>query len=144
MSELAATDTHSLRRVPRQARSRERLLRLLDAGNQVLAREGAAALSTTRVAEASAVSVGSLYQYFPDKEAVAEALALRYWGELADLVAGMAELCEREGLDDPIDAVVQALAAGFRARPGFLALWYGGLRSERIRDATRPTRTAMG
>jgi hypothetical protein len=35
------------------------------------------------------------------------------------------------------------LIAGFRARPGFLALWYGGLRSERVRDATRPTRTAI-
>ena len=40
--------------------------------------------------------------------------------------------------------VVDALAAGFRARPGFLALWYGGLRTEQVRDATRPTRSAIG
>jgi AcrR family transcriptional regulator len=140
---LAETAT-SLRRVPQQARSRERVRRVLDAADRLLAHEGAAALSTTRVAEASGVSIGSLYQYFPDKETIAEALALRYWKEFEDLVAGMADVDERERLDDPIAAVVEALAAGFRARPGFLALWYGGLRTERLRDATRPTRTAMG
>ena len=40
-------------------------------------------------------------------------------------------------------AFADALAAGFRARPGFLALWYGGLRSERVRDVTRGTREAI-
>jgi len=39
--------------------------------------------------------------------------------------------------------VLDALAAGFRARPGFLALWYGGLRTERVRDSTRHARTAI-
>ncbi len=39
--------------------------------------------------------------------------------------------------------MIDALAAGFRARPGFLALWYGGLRSERVREVTRPTRGAI-
>jgi hypothetical protein len=77
-------------------------------------------------------------------EAIAERLALRYWEEFAHLVAGIAELDERDPLDDPVGAVLEALAAGFRARPGFLALWYGGLRTEQLRDATRPTRTAMG
>jgi AcrR family transcriptional regulator len=118
--------------------------RVLDAADRLLAREGAAALTTTRVAEASGISIGSLYQYFPDKEAIAEALALRYWNEFEGVVAGVAEVDEREGLEDPVGAVIEALAAGFRARPGFLALWYGGLRTEQVRDATRPTRTAMG
>ncbi|MCW2968121.1 MAG: TetR family transcriptional regulator, partial [Solirubrobacteraceae bacterium] len=63
-----------------------------------------------------------------------------YWGELAAMVAGIADDSEA-GLDeDPVDVVIDALAAGFRERPGFLALWYGDLRSEQIRDATRPTR----
>ena len=139
---VAAAGT--LRRVPQQARSRDRVQRVLDAADGLLATAGAAALTTTRVAEASGVSIGSLYQYFPDKEAIAEGLALRYWEEFAHLVAGIAELDEREPLEDPVGAVLEALAAGFRARPGFLALWYGGLRTEQIRDATRPTRTAMG
>jgi AcrR family transcriptional regulator len=135
--------SNRLRRVPRQERSRETVRRVLDAAGELLARDGAGALSTTRVAEAAGVAVGSLYQYFPDKEAIAEALAQRYWGEFEERVAAVAESDEREPEEDPAGAVLDALAAGFRARPGFLALWYGGLRSERIRDATRPTRTRI-
>ena len=129
-----------LRRSPRQARSRDRVEGFLDAGDALLAAEGSSGLSTVRVAQEAGASIGTLYHWFPDKEAIAEALALRYWGELAAVVAAVAGDIEA-GLDeDPVDVVINALAAGFRERPGFLALWYGDLRSEQIRDATRPTR----
>ena len=133
-----------LRNAPMQARSRERLRRVLDAADEVLAAEGPAGFTTTRVAEVAGVSIGAVYRFFPDKEAIVEALAVRYWSDFEDLVAGVAEADEAQPLDDPVGAVLDVLAAGFRARPGFLALWYGGLRSERVRDATRPTRTAVG
>jgi AcrR family transcriptional regulator len=133
----------NLRNVPTQARSRERLRRVLDAADEVLAREGATAFTTTRIAQAAGVPVGSVYHYFPGKEAMVEALAVQYWSDFEDLVAAVAETDEREPLPDPAGAVLEALAAGFRARPGFLSLWYGGLRSERVRDATRPTRSAI-
>lgn len=130
----------ALRHVPTQARSRERLRRVLDAADAVLAREGAPAFTTTRVAAVAGVPVGSVYRYFPDKTAIVEALAVGYWQELADLATATAEADERSPLPDPAGAVLDALAAGFRARPGFLALWYGGLRTEPIRDVTRPIR----
>jgi AcrR family transcriptional regulator len=133
-----------LRRTPQQQRSREKLRRLLDAADELLAREGASALNTVRIAEFAEMSVASLYRYFPDKEAIAEALALRYWRELADLVERVAETAEREPLADPLAAVLDALAAGFRARLGFLALWYSGHRTERVRDVTRATRHNVG
>jgi AcrR family transcriptional regulator len=132
-----------LRNVPTQARSRERLRKVIDAAGEVLDREGAGAFTTTRIAEAAGIPIGSVYRYFPDKEAIIEALALRYWSDFEDLVAAAAEADEREPLDDPGAVVIDALSAGFRARPGFLALWYGGLRSERVRDVTRPTRVAI-
>jgi AcrR family transcriptional regulator len=132
-----------LRHVPTQARSRERLRRVLDAADQVLSEDGAGAFTTTRIAHVAGVPVGSVYRYFPDKEAIVEALAKRYWSQFADLVAAVADVDEHTPLDDPTGAVLDALAAGFRAQPGFLALWYGGLRTERIRDATRPTRDAI-
>ena len=116
---------------------------MLDAADQVLAREGAGAFTTTRIAQVAGVPVGSVYRYFPDKEAIVEALAVRYWSDFEDLVAAVAETDERVPLPDPAGGVLEALAAGFRARPGFLALWYGGLRTERVRDATRPTREAI-
>jgi AcrR family transcriptional regulator len=129
--------------VPTQARSRERLRRVLDAADDVLANEGAGAFTTNRIAQAAGIPVGSVYRYFPDKEAIVEALALLYWSDFEDLVAAAAEIDERDPLPDPGAVVIDALAAGFRARPGFLALWYGGLRTEKVRNVTRPTRTAI-
>lgn len=143
----ALTDTtglsHQLRHVPRQARSRERLRALLDAADALLARGGAAAFTAARIAREAGVPVGSVYHYFNDKEAIVEALALRYWGEFAELVAAVAAGDERTPLGEPAGAVLDALAAGFRSHPGFLALWFGGLRTERVREITRPTRTAI-
>jgi AcrR family transcriptional regulator len=135
---MASTD--QLRRAPVQARSRDRVARFLDAADALLAEEGAAALSTVRVAEAAGASIGTLYHWFPDKEAIIEALALRYWDELAEILDGVTQNAQHEIVVDPVTQVIDALANGFRARPGFLALWFGGLRSERVRDATRPGR----
>jgi AcrR family transcriptional regulator len=132
-----------LRNTPVQARSRERLRRVLDAADEVLAHDGPGAFTTTRVAQVAGVPIGSVYRFFPDKDAIVEALAVRYWSDFEDLVAGVAEADETQPLDDPVAAVLDALVAGFRARPGFLGLWFGGLRTERVRDATRPTRTAI-
>jgi AcrR family transcriptional regulator len=136
-------DQPQLRNVPLQARSRERLRRILDAADELLAEEGAPAFTTNRIALQAEVPVGSVYRFFPDKEAIVEALALRYWSDFEDLVAAAAETDELDPLPDPGGVVLDALAAGFRARPGFLALWYGGLRTEQVRDATRPTRSAI-
>jgi AcrR family transcriptional regulator len=132
-----------LRHPPAQRRSKARLSRVLDAADDVLTNDGAAAFTTTRIAAAARVPVGSVYRFFDDKHAIAEALAVRYWRDFDDLVAGVAEVDERDPLADPAAAVLEALAGGFRARPGFLALWYGGLRTERIRDATRQARGAI-
>ena len=129
----------TLRNPPVQARSRERLQRVLDAAERVLADEGAAALTTTRIAAVAGVPVASVYRFFPDKEAIVEALALGYWREFGDAVEALAT--ERRALSDPVGEIVDALAASFRSKPGFTALWFGGLRTERLRDATRPSRS---
>jgi AcrR family transcriptional regulator len=135
--------TPPLRNVPIQARSRDRLRRVLDAADELLVTEGAETFTTNRIARLAGIPVGSVYRYFPDKEAIVQALAVRYWSDFEDLVAAAADADEVDPLPDPGTVVLDALAAGFRARPGFLALWYGGLRTEQVRDATRPTRSAI-
>jgi AcrR family transcriptional regulator len=132
--------TTQLRRAPLQARSRDRVARFLDVADVLLAEEGAAALSTVRVAEAAGASIGTLYHWFPDKEAIIEALALRYWDELAEILDAVTVDRGHDRVEELVGRVIDSLADGFRARPGFLALWYGGLRSERVRDVTRPGR----
>jgi AcrR family transcriptional regulator len=129
-----------LRRRPARPHAHETVARILSAADRLLVAEGAAGLNTKRVAEAAGVAVGTVYNWFPDKEAIAEALALRAWGELSGLVADVAQDAEAGSVENPLAEAIGALVAGLRTRPGFLALWFGELRTERLRDATRPYR----
>ena len=71
----------SLRKQPRQVRSTRLVADILEAAARVLARDGAHHFTTARVAEAAGVSVGSLYQYFPNKEAILFRLQTTEWGQ---------------------------------------------------------------
>jgi AcrR family transcriptional regulator len=66
------------RKLPQQARSKATLEAVLEATLQVLMREGAQRLTTTRVAERAGVSVGTLYQYHPNKRSLVFALLERH------------------------------------------------------------------
>lgn len=66
-----------MRKQPKQKRSRELVDSLVDATARVLAERGLDYVTTNHIAEAAGVSVGSLYQYFPDKESLVEALLER-------------------------------------------------------------------
>jgi AcrR family transcriptional regulator len=72
--ERADRDRERLRKTPRQARSRSTVEAILAAADRVLRSEGYGAASTNRVARVAGFSVGSLYQYFDDKQAVVGAL----------------------------------------------------------------------
>lgn len=81
----------SSRKQPRQTRSTELVAAILDAAVQVLAREGAARFTTARVAERAGVSVGSLYQYFPNKAAILFRLQSDEWRQTNDLLRRILE-----------------------------------------------------
>ncbi|HYD52847.1 MAG TPA: TetR/AcrR family transcriptional regulator [Gemmatimonadaceae bacterium] len=66
------------RREPRQERSKQTVEAVLEAVRVVARREGAGAVTTNRIAEAAGVSIGTLYQYFPDKHAIFTALHQRH------------------------------------------------------------------
>ena len=79
------------RRQPVQARSTQLVAAILKAAVRVLEREGAQRFTTIRVAEEAGVSVGSLYQYFPNKQAILYRLQLDEWaktGEVIDAILG--------------------------------------------------------
>jgi AcrR family transcriptional regulator len=81
----------SLRKHPKQARSTDLVAAILEAALQVLAKEGAARFTTVRVAEKAGVSVGSLYQYFPNKAAILFRLQSDEWQRTSDLLRGILE-----------------------------------------------------
>jgi AcrR family transcriptional regulator len=76
----------SSRKHPQQARSTELVSAVLDAAVQVLMAEGASRFTTARVAERAGVSVGSLYQYFPNKAAILFRLQSDEWRRTSELL----------------------------------------------------------
>jgi AcrR family transcriptional regulator len=79
------------RKQPKQARSNDLVAAVLEAALQVLATEGAARFTTSRVAEKAGVSVGSLYQYFPNKAAILFRLQADEWRRTTALLRAILE-----------------------------------------------------
>jgi AcrR family transcriptional regulator len=97
----------SSRKRPKQARSTELVAAILEAAAQVLAKEGAPRFTTARVAERAGVSVGSVYQYFPNKAAILFRLQSDEWRGTSELLRVMLEDVQRPPLER-LRAVVQA------------------------------------
>ncbi len=140
---MPATVTPALRREPQQARSRARLAGLLDAAEALLVSEGPGALSTTRIAAEAGVSVGSLYQYFPDKAAIVDALARRYLSDFEGLMEDLVRRAEAGDWDDPVGSLIDAFAERYLAQPGYRALWLGRHLSEELRGADRENKATL-
>jgi AcrR family transcriptional regulator len=139
----AAGGAPLLRRKPQQARSKARLARVLQAAERVLVGEGVEALTTTRVAAEAKVSVGSLYQYLPDRDAIIDALAAGYFAKLEAAMDGFVEAASAQGWEDPVGVLVDAFARIYRTEHGFRALWFGSGLTERTRAADREHKRRM-
>jgi AcrR family transcriptional regulator len=81
----------SSRKVPQQARSSELVAAVLEAAVQVLEAEGAQRFTTARVAERAGVSVGSIYQYFPNKAAILFRLQSDEWRQTSAMLRDILE-----------------------------------------------------
>jgi AcrR family transcriptional regulator len=112
----------SARRKPRQQRAQETVNAVLDAVIRILKREGIDAVTTNRIAEVAGVSIGSLYQYFPDKHAIFAALHSRHIEEIDHLV----QTCLVQHASSPLEvlfrALVEAMVEAHTAEPELYAL----------------------
>ncbi|MRV70827.1 TetR family transcriptional regulator [Duganella sp. FT92W] len=86
------------RRKPKQARSNDLVSAILQAAIQVLAKEGAHRFTTTRVAERAGVSVGSVYQYFPNKASILFRLQSDEWRQTSAMLATILQDFEKPPL----------------------------------------------
>lgn len=75
-----------MRKEPKQARSRVTVEAIVEAGARILAEEGWAGFTTNRIAEVAGVSIGSLYQYFPDKLALVDAIRHRHLNDSMEVM----------------------------------------------------------
>jgi AcrR family transcriptional regulator len=110
---------------------------ILDAMVRVLDREGEAAATTTRVAEVAGVSIGTLYQYFSDRDAMLDALQDREFERTMELMERVLASNGKRSPRETAQEVVEGLLGLYAAAPGLhRALALDGLRvtpTERVR-----------
>jgi AcrR family transcriptional regulator len=133
----------SLRRAPVQRRSAERLTRILDACADLLDEVGYDALSTRAVAVRAGVPIGSVYRFFGNKRAMADALAQRNLDRYAERVTHRLEAAGGEGgWRAAMDAVLEEYLVMKRTAPGFALVDFGNQIPVGTRDAEPNTRVA--
>ena len=123
------------RRVPTQERSRLRLSAVLDATAELIDEIGPEAVTTGVIAARAGVSVGWLYDFFPNREAVFDAVMARS----IESVTPLADRVHTEFADRPwqegLRAVVDALFDFYRTDPGFRVLWFSRFQSAQMIQA---------
>src|ERR1700722_17311070 len=87
-----STDIQTLAKEPKRERGKQRVAALMDAGAQLFAEKGYEATTMTEIASRAGAAIGSLYQFFPSKEALAEALFDRFAERWAASFARIEEL----------------------------------------------------
>jgi len=116
----------TLRRQPTQARSRERVERILEATAAIVDADGLDAVTTNAIAEQAGLPVGTLYQFFPNREAVLHALLERQLAALDERFASLlGPASDALPVDRTIDAVVDALAKAYLELPALAGLVQG-------------------
>jgi AcrR family transcriptional regulator len=135
MSSKPEAPVRSLRREPSQRRAVERVETILDAARALIAEKGSDALRMAEVAERAGVSIGSLYQYFPDKAAIVRVLAERFNAEglrcMTEEFRGVGDLT---GLREAFARLVGIYYGIFLAEPVIRDVWSATQADKALRE----------
>jgi AcrR family transcriptional regulator len=119
------------RRVPQRDRGERRVAEVLEAAALVIGERGYDAATMTEIAERAGASIGALYQYFPNKEAIGHALRQHYAEEMraswASLMEDGGELSVKQLVDGMLDLMIEFM----ETRPAFLPLLNAPLQFKR-------------
>jgi AcrR family transcriptional regulator len=105
------------RRKPSQERAKVTVNAMLDAAVKLLKRGGAFAITTNRIAETAGVSIGSVYQYFPNKNALFVALHERHVGLVAEVIRRRMTECTDSSLEHLVESLVEGMVEVHRVDP---------------------------
>lgn len=131
------------RRAPVQERSQETVQRVLGAASSLLASGVAVeALTTAQIATAAGLSVGGLYRFFPDKQAIVDAIASRHMELFQDQMATRMMLAIPPDAPSFLGAIIDGFVAYLEANPDFRILAFGAPGGGRY--VSRPTRDTFG
>lgn len=126
-------ETSATRRAPVQTRSQHTVQRVLDAASALLQQISLEEITTTRIAAEAGLSIGALYRFFPDKQSIIDAIAVRHVEQFkAVLESGVMKDIEREFANlatfDPamvLNSVVDAYIVYLDAHPDFRTISFG-------------------
>lgn len=107
----------SPRKMPSQARSRRMVDTILEAAGHILAERGYSGTNTNVVAERAGVSVGSVYQYFPNKDSLVVALHERHASQMYQVIDAVLSASSKATLRSQIESMVRALLAAHLVEP---------------------------
>jgi AcrR family transcriptional regulator len=115
----------TIRRTPVQERSNETVHQVLKAASKLLETEPFEQLTTSRIAQAAGVSIGGLYRFFPDKQAIIDAIAVKHVEDLRSALEQQLGSSLPEDGPAFLGMVVDAYVAFLNARPDFRAIALG-------------------
>ncbi|HEX4937422.1 MAG TPA: TetR/AcrR family transcriptional regulator [Candidatus Kapabacteria bacterium] len=113
-------NTSGLKKTPTQPRARRTVERIIAATAALIEEQGLDALTTNRVAERANVNIASLYQYFPNKQALLSALLQQYWQDLARVLNDLLDQLGDVTVDESTRLWAQLGIQHFRNQGGVL------------------------
>ena len=109
-------------RAPRQERGERRVAALLDAAASVIAEVGYETATMSEIAERAGACIGSLYQFFPNKQAVSQALRAKYGHEIEQMWAPLEARCASLTVRQMVSHLTADMVGFIQQRPAFLPL----------------------
>ncbi len=114
----------SPRRTPRQERSRERVRAIVEAARELVGERGNDAVSVREIAAQAGVPISSVYQYFPDKNAILRVLIVDYLDRIQTMLGRiLSEVQSVDDLPEAADRMIDALVRLFRREPAMGTIW---------------------
>lgn len=121
MSMASGMSTAS-RRIPQQERAERRVEKLLDSAAEVIAANGYEAATMTEIAARAGASIGAVYQYFPNKEAIVRALRAKYGDELEQRWTLLDEALGEMPLEQLVSHLVDGIVQFTEEHPAYFPL----------------------
>ena len=119
------------RREPSQDRSKVRVQTILDTASKLILEDGFANLKVKKIAERAHITMGSIYQYFPDRSDILKHLAEQLFTNIRELIEDeISEIENVESAESAIDNIIDSIYRFFRSEPVYREIWYG-IRADR-------------
>jgi AcrR family transcriptional regulator len=137
------SDLSTSRRVPQQERGERRVAQLLETAASVFAEVGFDAATMTEIAERAGVSIGAVYQYFPNKEAIVRALRSQFGSAMEERWAEVEVFTDGISVKQLAHRLVDVLGRFVEDHPAYFAVFDAPVRYERDREARNRLRMRL-